>query len=374
MGTRFTVPSSSLLALQHIMSSATNHVPIASDHIRSSEICATCHTLITHSLGPGGEVLGEFPEQVPYLEWKHSSYGQDAGADTKSCQSCHMPLVDRAPISSVLPQPRHNVRRHVFRGGNFFMQNLLGRYGDELGVAVAPQEMKSASQTTRDHLAQASARLHFETAETRQGRLFVELAVESLTGHKLPTAYPSRRVWINLRVLDESDALVFESGKLDSDGSSQDNDNDKDGSRYEPHYSIIETSDQVQIYETILARPDGALTTGLLQATSYLKDNRILPAGFAKQTAEPRVAVHGRAEDDSNFVGGGDSIAYDIDLGSASGPYRVEAALLYQPIGFRWAQNLTSYGAPEAQRFVEFYESMSSESAAWLARASTTVD
>lgn len=37
-------------------------------HLQSSELCATCHTLYTHALGPGGEVIGELPEQVPYLE------------------------------------------------------------------------------------------------------------------------------------------------------------------------------------------------------------------------------------------------------------------------------------------------------------------
>ena len=32
-----------------------------------------------------GEVLGEFPEQMPYQEWLHSEY-----KEAKSCQSCHM--------------------------------------------------------------------------------------------------------------------------------------------------------------------------------------------------------------------------------------------------------------------------------------------
>jgi hypothetical protein len=32
------------------------------------------HTVITIAFGPDGRALGELPEQVPYLEWKHSAY------------------------------------------------------------------------------------------------------------------------------------------------------------------------------------------------------------------------------------------------------------------------------------------------------------
>jgi hypothetical protein len=34
----------------------------------------------------------------------------------------------------------------------------------------------------------------------------------------------------------------------------------------------------------------------------------------------------------------------------------VTAELLYQSIGYRWAENLRSYDAPEATRFLEYYE------------------
>ncbi len=50
--------------------------------------------------------------------------------------------------------------------------------------------------------------------------------------------------------------------------------------KYEPHYSKITSSDEVQIYEDILGDANGKVTTGLLTGVRYLKDNRILPAGF----------------------------------------------------------------------------------------------
>src|SRR5205814_2057242 len=43
--------------------------PTEAEHIRQSEVCATCHTLFTKALGPGGKIIGELPEQMPYQEW-----------------------------------------------------------------------------------------------------------------------------------------------------------------------------------------------------------------------------------------------------------------------------------------------------------------
>jgi hypothetical protein len=49
----------------------------------------------------------------------------------------------------------------------------------------------------------------------------------------------------------------------------------------------------------------------------------------------------------------------------------VEAELLYQPIGYRWAHNLEKYDAPEPKRFVGYYNAMSSSSWVVVAKAST---
>ena len=62
--------------------SSEGYKPTESDHIRKSEVCATCHTLITKALGPNGQVIGELPEQMPYQEWLNSEY-----KDKQSCQS-----------------------------------------------------------------------------------------------------------------------------------------------------------------------------------------------------------------------------------------------------------------------------------------------
>ena len=117
------------------------------------------------------------------------------------------------------------------------------------------------------------------------------------------------------------------------------------------------------------------MTTGLLTAARYGKDNRLLPRGFDKATAGADFAVRGAARDDPDFVGGGDRVVYRARLpDGASGPLRIEVELLYQPIAFRWAQNLTPYGAlAEPARFTRYYQALSPGSATTLAAVEANV-
>jgi hypothetical protein len=356
--------------LTGLMHSATGFRPVESQHIRESEMCATCHTLYTHPLRPNGEAVGtSFPEQVPYLEWRHSAY-----RETRSCQSCHMPVIEKpVRIASVLGEVREGAARHSFRGGNFFMLGLLNRHRAELGVEALPQELEAAVRETLTHLATESATLTVARAERAAGRLVVELVVQNLSGHKLPTAYPSRRAWIHFTVRDAGGAIVFESGAVLPDGRIRGNDNDDDGDGFEPHHREIRRADEVQIYEAIMADQDGAVTTGLLKAVRYVKDNRLLPDGFDKSTAHPDVAVYGDARGDEDFLAGGDRIRYSIEPGNATGPLRVEAVLRFQPIAFRWAKNLEPYDAPEPRRFTQYYTARASGSSAVLAAAATDI-
>jgi hypothetical protein len=348
-----------------IMRSATRLSPTEGTHIQQSELCATCHTLYTTALGPDGQAIGELPEQVPYQEWFHSAYRQE-----KSCQACHMPAVADVPITSVLGDARPNLARHTFVGGNFFMLSLLNRYRNELGVAALPQELTASVNRTIAHLQRETARVSIVRAEQNAGRITVDLSVQNLGGHKLPTAYPSRRVWLHLVVRDGNGRVVFESGAINPQGAIQGNDNDADATRYEPHYSEITSGDQVQIYESMMAGPNGALTTGLLTAVRFVKDNRLLPRGFDKETAGADIAVIGEAREDRDFTDAGDTVRYAVPLNGAEGPLQIEAELWFQPISFRWADNLRQYNSAETRRFNAYYDSMASSSAVVLARAS----
>jgi hypothetical protein len=286
-----------------------------------------------------------------------------------------MPVVNEPTrMASVMGEPREGVARHSFRGGNFFMLSMLNRYRNELGVQATSLEMDAAVRETLQSLQTDSARLVIDRAALADGRLTVDVSVSNLTGHKLPTAYPSRRAWLHVTVRDAARNVVFESGAVTPEGRIVGNDNDDDGSRFEPHHTEISGRENVQIYESIMGDRAGRVTTGLLTGTQYLKDNRLLPRGFDKASAHPDIAVYGQAAKDADFTADGDRVRYGIDVASARGPFIVEVELLFQPIAFRWAQNLDPYDAPETERFLGYYRSMASSSWAPLGRAAVTVE
>lgn len=351
-----------------IMQSAIDFAPTQSTHIQESELCATCHTLYTHSLDGAGNEVGELAEQVPYLEWLYSDY-----RESRSCQSCHMPqLEESAPISSVLGDNREEFSQHVFRGGNAFMLNILARHRDELGVRASREELEATAARTVEYLGSNSSRVLVSNTNLAGDQLDFDVEVENLAGHKLPTAYPSRRVWLHTRVLDNNGNVVFESGAVDAQGRIIGNDGDSSDSHYEPHYSLITEADQVQIYEPIMVDHEDQVTTGLLYGVRYIKDNRLLPNGFDKSTVPDDIAVFGAASSDSDFNGGGDRVSYRVSIDNGVGPFQVEVALRYQSIGYRWAENLREYDSFETNRFTDYYDEYGDESAITLAEASAS--
>ena len=353
-----------------LMRSAVGLQPIQSTHVQKSEVCATCHTLYTHALSTAGETGAEFPEQMPYQEWLHSEY-----RDTQSCQSCHMPVVTQpTPVTSVLGDPRQDVSRHDFRGANFLMLGVFNKFRADLGVVARPSELDAAIARTKSFLTSSSAAVSVERVALVRGRLEADVIVRNLAGHKLPTAYPSRRVWLRVTVHDGQGRPVFSSGDVQPTGAIAGNDNDRDGARFEPHYREIRSGDEVQIYEAIMGTDTRAVTTGLLSAVSYLKDNRLPPRGFDKSTAPDDVAVRGDALADPDFSAGEDLVRYSIDTTGARGPFTIEVQLWYQSIAYRWAENLRAYRAAEPQRFVSYYEQIAPASAVMLTRTSRTVE
>ena len=354
---------------ERVMQTSTGgFLPAEAPQIRDSALCATCHTLYTIALDKDGKQVGELPEQMPYLEWQHSDY-----AAKSSCQTCHMPLVQGdTPVTAVFGVVRQGARHHSFVGANFFLLRMLSSYRQDLKVAAFANELAAVAQQTTDFLQTQSARVSIPKLEIGGGMLHFDVRVENLTGHKLPTAYPSRRAWLHVIVKDRSLRTVFESGALNADGSIKGNINDIDPTRFEPHYREITSSQQVEIYEPILKDPEGRVTTGLITAVGYLKDNRILPSGFDKKSAVKDIAVVGDAAEDPNFTDKGSLVRYSTALDPSAGPFHVEAELWYEPIGFRWAHNLTPYHSQEPQRMVSYYDSLASGAAVMLAKSEAT--
>lgn len=317
------------------MRNSVGYIPQLGKHIEKAELCATCHTLYTPFLDDDGKVAGEFPEQTPYLEWLNSKYSPDT-----PCQKCHMPQTDDVRISSMPPNlpERSPFFRHAFAGANVQMLDLLG----------ARKGADKAMEMLRSHI-----KVKIVSASRDGDELKVDVKVENGAGHKFPTGFPSRRAWIHLVVTDGQGNVIFESGKLEGRRIAGESE------PYEPHHDIITSEDEVQIYEAVMVDVNGKVTSTLLRAADYIKDNRIPPRGFDTGKAIADIAVKGKASEDPNFTGGEDTVSYVISVSGHSGPFKVKAELLYQSVSDRFLKDLEGTDTKEIQEFLSSFSRIS---------------
>ena len=335
----------------------TGFRPTYATHVSSSKLCSTCHNLKTPFVDSTGVRKSttpetEFPEQMVYSEWENSAFA--AGPTAQSCQDCHMPKTDGVKISNRPPfiANRDTFSRHTLVGANTTMLDILSRNKDAL--AATANSFDITIQRARAML-QTAADIEVLNQSLSNGELTVQLRINNRSGHKLPTSFPSRRVYIHFVVSDDSGNVIFESGKTNADGSIVGADADSNLTRYEPHYDEISQPDQVQIYEPIMGDTDGNVTYTLLRAASYLKDNRIPPAGFDKNTAANDIRVAGAAVNDSNFNSGSDIITYRINIGSVSA-ISYTAELKYQTLAYGFVKDLfLDNNNPEVAKFEALY-------------------
>ncbi|WP_051299931.1 autotransporter outer membrane beta-barrel domain-containing protein [Methylobacter luteus] len=340
----------------------TGYTPTYSAHVKESKLCASCHNLKTPYVDSFGNVLSttpesEFPEQMPYSEWEHSSY---ATSNPQSCQQCHMSRANGVAISNrpMWLQTRDNFAVHDLVGANRLMLNIFKDNKTQLGVL---------SNNFPETIAKTEAMLQSAAAVTPASQSLINdtldftLRVNSNTGHKLPSAYPSRRVILHVTVKDNLGNVVFESGKVNADGSVTGVDADTDPAAFEPHHELITSPDQVQVYEAIMGDDMNQVTYTLLRGMTYLKDNRILPQGFDKATASSDIRVAGDALNDDNFIGGSDEIGYRI-AGLNGASYQVTAELIHQPLAYGFAQDLFSDSGAEIQDFQKMFQASNAKS------------
>ena len=246
--------------------------------------------------------------------------------------------------------------QHHFVGGNSFMLKILKAHIGELGLTASAENFDDTIARTENQLRNLTANLSLESVDVLDGSLMAAVQVTNLAGHKFPTGYPSRRTWIHLTVTEVDGQVLFESGQPQADGRIAGNDADVDAASFEPHYDVISHSDEVQIYEAIMQDGDGQVTYTALRAADYAKDNRVLPTGFDKATADADIAVYGGAGADENFVGGSDQVTYMIDLPIGTVPYMVTAELLYSSVSYRFMQDLRRDSDPVIDRFAGYFD------------------
>lgn len=346
------------------MQNATGgYTPTYAAHISDSALCAVCHNLKTPFVDADGDIASgtpefpeEFPEQMPYTEWEHSEF-EDAGSNPQSCQDCHMPET----TSRLSNRPRNldartGFAKHHLVGANTAMLTLLKDNDTQLDVNSS--DMDLAIERTRA-LLQSSVTLEIVSASVTNGVLEARLKLQNESGHKTPTSYPSRRMWIHFKVTDSSGNVVFESGKINADGSITGADGDANQGQYEPHYDLVSSEDQVQIYEPVSGDTDGNVTYTLLRAAGYLKDNRLTPRGFDKTNVPDDVAVRGNAYGDDDFNLGSDEIVYRFPV-AVAGELNVTVALNYQSLAYDFIQDLYRDSQLEpVQTFKTMYDAQS---------------
>ncbi len=366
-------------AFGQAMQNNTQYQPTISAHIRESGLCASCHNLYTPTLDlagnpemitnhVGAQENAQFPEQTPYWEWLNSSFSNPTTG--KTCQSCHMSEPVPGYATKITTRPagapsRTPFGQHAMVGSNEYLLELLKKYSETLGIAssttTAGFETKQAE--TRAILATAST-LTIGTITNSPTILNIPVSITNHTGHKLPTSYPSRRLWLHTTVTDigSSNTIVFESGAADANGRIAKDDAftnykclkiEKDDltfdyeTCFEPHYDVISDASQVQIYEAVLGDVNQDITHVLLHARKYKKDNRILPVGFtiAGQHLNPvdpdfyDDGIFGLAETDTDFTSGinaggsdgMDTVTYQVPI-TTPGPFTIKVELLYQTI------------------------------------------
>lgn len=336
--------------------------PLYSDHVSSSELCASCHTLVIESLDLDGQATGNvYIEQATYHEWLNSMYS----ANDLSCQSCHLPVLEEPVVVSANYQflePRPHYSQHELVGGNVTMLQMMKTYRDTLNITADTSNFDRTISKTLKMLQQKSLNADLDYLGSSSDTLFFDYTIENKAGHKFPSGFPSRRAFVEFLLIDtEQGDTIFHSGGYNEDFELIAHNED-----FEPHYDFISKEDQVQVYELVPADINGDFTTILERGYQTIKDNRLVPKGFSSDHfTYDTVAVVGMAVEDSNYNlntdgsegSGMDKISFGIKMGTFTGSVKAYAKVHYQTLSPRWINPLFEDAQlPEIQHFKSMYE------------------
>ena len=338
--------------------------PIYSEHVNDAGLCASCHTLLTSSVDLEGNFTGEkFVEQATYHEWLNSVYGADKGLEKASCQSCHMPrIMDTVVISSNYSflQGRSPFALHELVGGNTAMLKLMKENKETLNITATDEQFDKTIENTFKLLQEQSVEFDLQLVNQDTDSAYFEIEVINLAGHKFPSGYPARRAYIEFvaTTLTQGDTL-FQSGVMQPDYEVK-----GQTAETEPHFDLINSEDQVQIYELVLGDVNGDFTTVLERSHQALKDNRLAPKGFTTtHSAYDTTKIYGAAllDDDFNKRNGvegtgSDKINYHIAINDYEGLINVQAKMYYQSLPPKWMDPMFEESTPEIEAFRAMYD------------------
>ena len=331
--------------------------PVPSAHVEESRLCASCHSVFVHRLDKTGAPVGdELPEQATYLEWRNSDFQNEAmpaGERAATCQDCHMPhgedeldrdakpIVTAFTTRPVDAPPRTGYRRHTLRGGNTYMLRQLAKHAAWLGAAATPEQLVAAAEATGRFLTSAAKLTVVGVGQE------LRVTVVNETGHKLPTGYPTRRMWLRVRATDREGRVVYESGGM-RDGAIV----DAEGKRLDgpgaimPHVDRAST-EEVPIWEAVPVDEAGKRTHLLLGTARIAKDNRILPAGWRNDHPDATRTKPIGVDGDTDFLPGRDSVMYILPATATD----ATVELLYQAVPPETIESYAPTDSLEAARF-----------------------
>lgn len=297
------------------------HQWLKSSFHRESEMCATCHEVAnpvfmkqpdgTYGVSalnqphPTNNTYDMLGEQRTYTEWLLSDFGQGpvemheryGGNITavSSCQDCHMPRTSGTGCDPVFESPiRDDMAQHHFLGANTWVLRAVRNLYDDSATLLSEETVDATLQRTKTNLENASdleLTFHDGVLRTR---------VINQTGHRLPTGYPEgRRMWINVRFLDDFYNVVQEIGAYDPQTAVL----DLNGTKvYEGHMGVDAV---VSGYTGVPIGPSFHLALNNV----FYSDNRIPPRGFNNEawTAAGIMPIgaeyrDGQYWDDTNFT------------------------------------------------------------------------
>lgn len=373
------------------MKNATGITPRYGEHIKTSALCGSCHTVILPVLDSRGQPVldqkgkpKEFHEQMTYPEWQNSVYQNEREpinrAAVRTCQDCHMqkkflgqPLVFRAANIEDINYPytdyraadkditvrvRDQYSRHTLLGINQFGLMMFEQFPDLLGIRTADYMygeavpgLLTAQASGYDLARRETATIDVTALSRTHNYLEATVRIENLAGHGFPSGVGFRRAFLTFEALDAEGKVIWASGRTNSVGAIVKGLSNEvlpteffyepaTGKQvFQPHYEMISDESEVQIYEELIADAQGKITTSFVGLDHPLKNNRLLPKGWRSDGPYAEfTAPHGDAEHDPEYVNksgatGADRITYRIPIDDRTrGAVSVRVTLNYQAI------------------------------------------